>query len=69
MQQHSYPSHSRHFVFPAPPAEPGLTIELIVLAAAEPGWLEFVRVVGVEEHIFGLFFISCLEGGFCLWEA
>ena len=55
IQQHSYPSHSRHFVFPAAPPS-GLTIELMVDAAAEPGPLWFTSGVWVEEHIlvFGM---------------
>jgi len=50
MQQHSYPSHSRHFVFPAP-ASP-LTREEIVEEAAEPGPLRFTSWDVVEVHIF-----------------
>jgi hypothetical protein len=49
MQQHSYPSHSKHFVFPAP-ASP-LTREPIVDEAAEPGPLRSTSVVLEEEHI------------------
>ena len=50
MQQHSYPSHSRHFVFPAAPVS-GLTIEEMVDAADEPGPLRFTSVFEEEEHI------------------
>lgn len=57
IQQHSYPSHSIHFVFPAP-ASPLTSVE-IVEDAAEPGPLRFMSWVGVEVHIF------CLGGG--LW--
>lgn len=49
-QQHSYPSHSIHFVFPAVPPS-GLTTDEIVDAAAEPGPLRFTSEVGAEEHI------------------
>jgi hypothetical protein len=49
MQQHSYPSHSMHFVFPAAPLSL-LTIELMVEEAAEPGPLRFTRVLD-EVHI------------------
>jgi hypothetical protein len=49
IQQHSYPSHSRHFVFPAP--ESPLTIEEIVEEAAEPGPFLLINWVGEEEHI------------------
>jgi hypothetical protein len=52
IQQHSYPSHSRHFVFPALPLS-GFTIEEMVDAALEPGPLRFTGVVEDEEvHIF-----------------
>jgi len=50
MQQHSYPSHSMHFVFPAAPPS-GLTIELMVDEAAEPGPLRLTRTCEDEEHI------------------
>jgi hypothetical protein len=50
MQQHSYPSHSKHFVFPAAPVS-GFTIEEMVDAAAEPGPLRFTRVFVDEVHI------------------
>jgi hypothetical protein len=52
MQQHSYPSHSRHLVFPAGPFS-GDTTEEIVLMAAEPGRLALTRLweVDVEVHI------------------
>ena len=50
MQQHSYPSHSKHFVFPAAPVS-GFTIEAMVDAAAEPGPLRFTRVFVDEVHI------------------
>jgi len=52
MQQHSYPSHSMHLVLPAVPFS-GLTMELMVDAAAEPGPFRLTRPVGAEEHIFG----------------
>jgi hypothetical protein len=48
-QQHSYPSHSMHFVFPAAPLSL-LTIELMVEEAAEPGPLRFTRVLD-DVHI------------------
>jgi hypothetical protein len=52
MQQHSYPSHSKHFVFPvAAPLPSGFTIEEIVDAAAEPGPLWFTRLLVLEVHI------------------
>ena len=47
MQQHSYPSHSKHFVFPVS----GLTIEEMVDEAAEPGPLRLTRVLLLEVHI------------------
>lgn len=50
MQQHSYPSHSKHFVFPAAPFS-GLTIDEMVDAALEPGPLRFTRAVEDEVHI------------------
>jgi hypothetical protein len=50
MQQHSYPSHSMHFVFPAAPPS-ALTILLIVEEAAEPGPLRLTRPDEVEAHI------------------
>jgi hypothetical protein len=53
MQQHSYPSHSMHFVFPAAPAS-GLTIEEIVDEAAEPGPLWFTNMFCDEEHMANL---------------
>jgi len=69
MQQHSYPSHSKHFVFPAP-ASP-LTREPIVDEAAEPGPLRFTSVVMEEEHILvvgGEFFcLVLLLRGSGLW--
>jgi len=46
-----------HFVFPAV-LPSGLTIDEMVDAAAEPGPLWFTREVGVEEHIFGLWWVS-----------
>jgi hypothetical protein len=42
MQQHSYPSHSKHFVLPAAPPS-GFTIEEMVEEAAEPGPFLFTR--------------------------
>jgi len=71
MQQHSYPSHSKHFVFPVP-ASP-LTRELTVDEAAEPGPLRFTSVVLEEEHIlvvWGAFLLICycvvlVRGGMC----
>jgi hypothetical protein len=50
MQQHSYPSHLMHFVFPAAPPS-GLTMELIVEEAAEPGPLRFTSECEMEVHI------------------
>jgi len=50
MQQHSYPSHSMHFVFPAAPPS-GFTIEEMVDEAAEPGPLAFTRGEWVDWHI------------------
>jgi len=60
MQQHSYPSHSIHFV----PPSPGLTIELIVLEAEEPGLAAFVREKGevVELHILEEFVLLRFYG-------
>lgn len=52
MQQHSYPSHSMHFVFPALPPS-GFTIEEIVEEAAEPGPLRFTSWEE-EVHILNL---------------
>jgi hypothetical protein len=52
MQQHSKPSHSKHFVFPAAPAS-GFTIELMVEEAAEPGPLWFMGALGVAVHMVG----------------
>lgn len=51
MQQHSYPSHSMHFVFPALLSP--LTMLLMVEEAAEPGPLRLTKEEGVEVHIFG----------------
>jgi len=50
MQQHSYPSHSMHFVFPAAPPS-GFTIEEMVEEAAEPGPLRFTSWEVEEMHI------------------
>jgi hypothetical protein len=50
MQQHSKPSHSRHFVLPAAPLS-GLTIELMVEEAEEPGPLRLTSELVVEVHI------------------
>jgi hypothetical protein len=50
MQQHSYPSHSMHFVFPAAPPS-GFTIEEMVEEAAEPGPLRFTSWEVEEVHI------------------
>lgn len=60
IQQHSYPSHSMHFVLPAAPPS-GLTIEEMVLAAAEPGPLRSTSVACEKEHI--------LFVGWLLWFA
>jgi hypothetical protein len=63
MQQHSYPSHSKHFVFPAVPVS-GFTMEEMVEAALEPGPLRFTRLEEDEVHILmGL----QEEGQPCLW--
>lgn len=54
MQQHSTPSHSKHFVFPAAPPS-GFTIDEMVDAAAEPGPLRLTRPNEVvEAHIFAV---------------
>jgi len=50
IQQHSYPSHSKHFVLPAAPPS-GFTIEEIVEEAAEPGPFLFTRLEEEEVHI------------------
>jgi hypothetical protein len=50
MQQHSYPSHSMHFVFPAAPPS-GFTIELMVEEATEPGPLRFTSWEEVLVHM------------------
>jgi len=60
IQQHSYPSHSIHFVFPAAPPSP-LTILLIVEDAAEPGPLRFTSVEEVEVHILDRSWVEVLS--------
>jgi hypothetical protein len=50
IQQHSYPSHSKHFVFPAAPLS-GFTIDEMVDAADEPGPLRFTRAEEDEVHM------------------
>lgn len=47
-----------HFVFSPAPAPP-LTIEEMVLDAAEPGPLRLTRVVGVEVHILFVCGVVC----------
>lgn len=51
MQQHSTPSHSRHFVFPADPSP--LTILPMVEAAADPGPFISTRVILDDAHMLG----------------
>jgi len=65
IQQHSYPSHSRHFVFPAAPLS-GFTIEEMVEAALEPGPLRLTRL-RVEVHI--LFVFAWVLEFFVNWRA
>ena len=43
MQQHSYPSHSMHFVLPPPAASAGLTMDSTMETAALPGPLRLTR--------------------------
>lgn len=50
MQQHSNPSHSMHLVLPAAPLS-GLTIDLMVEEAEEPGPLRLTSGPLVEVHI------------------
>lgn len=68
MQQHSYPSHSMHFVLPPPAASAGLTIESTMDTAALPGplWLtredrdEEQAIVRVETwDLGGLGYLGC----------
>lgn len=59
IQQHSYPSHSKHFVFPVVLVP--LTISEMVDEAAEPGPLRLTRPVEVEVHIFKLFSLVEIE--------
>lgn len=47
MQQHSYPSHSKHFVLPLSP----FTMVEMVELAAEPGPLRLTRPEEDEVHI------------------
>lgn len=55
MQQHEYPSHSMHFVFPPAPAPPlpvasaGLTMLSAMDVAALPGPLRLTRVPDVPQ--------------------
>jgi len=58
MQQHSYPSHSMHFVLPAPSP---LTIVEIVDEAAEPGPLRFTSEA-VDEVVHMLLRVA-VSGG------
>jgi hypothetical protein len=60
MQQHSYPSHSKHFVFPAAPVS-GLTIEEIVEVALLPGPLRLTRLVEDEVHISALRMLALID--------
>lgn len=52
IQQHSTPSHSKHFVLPVAPVS-GFTMEEMVEAAAEPGPLRFTGVQVFEVAILG----------------
>ncbi len=50
MQQHSYPSHSKHLVLPVAPLS-GFTMLLMVEAALEPGPFMLTGAPWVEVHI------------------
>jgi hypothetical protein len=52
-----------HFVLPAAPVS-GLTMLLIVLAAAEPGPLRFTKVRPLEDELHILLVGKYGEGGF-----
>jgi hypothetical protein len=67
MQQHSYPSHSKHLVLPVAPLS-GFTMLLMVEAALEPGPFMLTGAPWVEVHILrkgvsrSLYWMRCVRG-------